>query len=456
MVDQAHGGVAAGSTERVLVRFEGEGAGVGELTWGQRELWQTMQEQHTWLPIGGVLRLPPGTTMDGAAADLRFVMSRYQSMRTRLRFDPDGPRQVVSGSGEIELEVVDAADGADPAEVARDVWVRNWNKDYDFASEWPIRMAVIRHRGVLSRRVWMMCHLVTDGTGGRVILQELTDRGNSGSEAALTPLEQARWQSSPAGQRQCASALRHWEKVLRGAPARRFPPPADRPSPRYWQARLDSPAMLLAVRAISARTGVESPSVLLALFAVALARTTGINPVVTQLAVSNRFRPGLARTVSPIVQNGLCVIDVADTTVDEVVTVARRRAIAAYKHAYYDPYRRDELIARIGRERGEVVDLDCFFNDRRLKPRDETGPPATPEQIRAAVPDSRFKWTHKQDEVGFDGLNINIEDVPDTMQITMPADTHRVSPADMEACLRGIEEVAVPTALDPATRTGIR
>jgi hypothetical protein len=454
MADQAVPAAGAGPTERVPVRFEGDGAGAGELTWGQRELWEQMRQRQTWMPVGGVLRLPPGTTVADVAADLRFVMSRYPSMRTRLRFDPDGPRQVVAAAGELELEVVDAADGADPARVAIDVWLRYWQRDYDFTTEWPVRMAVVRHRGVPDRRVWMMCHLVTDGIGGRVILQELADRDRSAAGTAMPPLAQARWQGSPAGQRQCQAALRHWEKVLRAAPAQRFPPPDGRPPARYWQARLDSPAMHLAVRAISERTGVESASVLLAVFAVAQARVTGRPPVVTQVVASNRFRPGLARTVSPIAQNGLCAIEVPDTTVDDVVTRTRRRAMVAYKHAYYDPTRRDALIARVSRERGKAIDLDCVFNDRRLKPRELAGgPPATPERIRAALPDSRFEWTHQQDQVQFDGLSVNIEDVSEPVQITMPFDTHRIAPSDVEACLRGMEEVAVAAGCDPAART---
>jgi hypothetical protein len=414
-----------------------------------------MREHDSWLPIGGVLRFPPGTTVDDATADLRYVMSRYPSMRTRLRFDPDGVRQVVSDSGEIALEIVDAADDADPARVAIDVWLRYWDTGYDFESEWPVRMAVVRHRGALSRRVWMMCHLVTDGGGGRVVIEELADRDRAGP-TTMPPLEQARWQLSPAGQRQSRMALRHWENALRSAPARRFRPPTERPHPRYWQAKLDSLATHLAVRALSARTGVESPSVLMAIFAVALAGVTGINPVVTQVTVNNRFRPGLGRTVSPIAQNGLCVIDVAGATVDEVVTSARRRAIAAYKNAYYDPDQRDGLVARVNQERAEEVDLNCLFNDRRLKPRTEGGPPPAAGEIRAALADSSFEWTHKQDRVRFDGLIVNIEDVPDTTQITMPFDTHQVIPSDVEACLRRMEEVAVAAALDPATPTGLR
>jgi hypothetical protein len=437
----------------VLVDFEGDGAGVDVLSWGQRELWRVIEEKDTWLPIGAVTPLPPGTTVDDAVADLRFVMRHYPSMRTRLRFDPDGPKQVVASAGTVSLEIVDVPDGDDPAAVAEQVRKRYWTTDYDFVTEWPVRMAVIRHRGALTHRVWVMCHLVTDGTGGRVIITELAERDVSGSSAAMSALAQARWQRSPAGKRQGDATLRYWEKTLRAIPARRYPERTERPTPRYWQAAVDLPALHLAVRTIAARTGVEAASVLLAMFAVALRRTTGISPVVVQVVASNRFRPGLAMTVSPIMQEALCVIDVPETTVDEAVVHTRRRAMTAYKYAYCDPSRREEVIARVNEERGERVDISCFFNDRRLKTRELTGPVPSPEQIRAAVPRGTFEWKYKQDYQVFDELFVNINDVPDTVAMTVLVDIHHLSPSDVESCIRGMEKVAVAAALDPTTTT---
>ncbi|HEX6686379.1 MAG TPA: hypothetical protein VF062_26645, partial [Candidatus Limnocylindrales bacterium] len=247
--------------------------------------------------------------------------------------------------------------------------------------------------------------------------------------------------------------LRHWERVLRGVPAQRFSGPDERPAPRYWKAAFDSPAGELALRAVSARTGIEIPSVLLTVFAVALVRVTGVNPVVVVLVVNNRFRRGLARTVCPLIQAGLCVIDVPDGTVDAAAAATRRRAITAYKYAYYDPVRREELIARVNEERGEAVDLECSLNDIRLTGRDSLGPPPTPEQIRAALPRTSFEWTDRQDRQPYDKLYVTVEDVPDSMRLTAYCDSHYLSSDGLEALVRGMEEVAVSAALDPATPT---
>jgi hypothetical protein len=455
MVDQRQERPAAHPTtpaDQVLVRFEGAGAGEGELSWGQRELYQVIEKKPTWLPIGTAVPLPAGSTVEGVAEDLRFVMSSYPSMRTRLRLDADGAKQVVAPSGEIVLEVVEAAADADPAEVADEVWWRYADQDLDLTTEWPLRMAVIRHRGVLTHRVWVMCHLVTDGTGARVVVQELAGRDSSGSSAALSPLEQARWQRSPAGQRQSERALHYWEQVLRTVPARRFPERTETPRPRYWEARFNSPATYLAVRMISARTGVELASVLLGLYAAALGRVMRTNPVMLVLVVNNRFRPGLARTVSSIIQPGLCVLDIPDATVDELVVYTRRRALVAYKNAYHDPDLRESMMAQVNLERGEQVDIECAFNDRRLKPVEDGGPPPSAEQVRAALPDTAFQWLKGQDHRPYDRLYVYIDDVPDTVQLTIATDLNYVSPEDLEACVRGMEELAVAAALDPATR----
>ncbi|GHJ47737.1 hypothetical protein Cs7R123_50790 [Catellatospora sp. TT07R-123] len=444
---------------RIMVSFQGEGSGAGELSWGQREIWAAMRSQQSALPVGGCLPLPQGTTLDDMAAELRFNMGRHQSMRTRLCFDADGrPTQVIAASGETALEVVEAG-ADDPAEVGERVRRRFCDTAYDYAAEWPLRMAVVTSAGVPTHVVAVFHHLVTDGFGSRVIMSDLAGRdpvtGAAGSPPPLLqPLEQARWQASPAGLRQHEMSMRHWEGLLWAIPARRFPGSADHREPRYWEGELTSPAMGLAVRLIAARTGADTGAVLLAAFGVALARTTGISPAVVRAVVSNRFRPGLADVVSPVNQTSLCVLDVAGAGFDEVVRRTRQRATAAYKYAYYDPDGLAELLARVERERGEPLDVGCFFNDRRVRFRDGSGPVPTAEQVRELAADSGFRWLRQQKEP-FERLFVHVEDVPDSLVLTVCGDTWHVSPADLRSCLLAMESVTVGAALDPAACTGV-
>jgi hypothetical protein len=445
------------TTHRVPVRFEGDGSGVAELSWGQRELWEAMRRQLTWMPMGYAIPVPPGTTVDDMVAQLRFMMGRYQSMRTRIRRDPDGDRQVVAASGEIDLEIVDAAADEDPADVAESVRQRFCDTDHDFTRDWPVRMAVVCQGGVPTHQVVILCHLVTDGFGALVIVREIADldlvhgRTPVPPVTATDPMAQARWEASPAGQREHAAVLRHWESVLRAVPARRFPGPADPREPRYWRLDFDSPATLLAVRAIRARTTVDTPSILLALFVVAWARVSGVDPVVTRVIANNRFRRGLAETVSPITHTGLCVVPLGDTTFDEALATVHRRAIATYRYAYYDPRELDKLVARVSAERGEEIDLSCFFNDRRFATRDLTEqPPPDPAEITAALDRGRLRWSQQDKPV--ERLFVTLNDVPDMLAWELFTDTHHVSPADLEACARGIEALAVEAAFDPSVR----
>ena len=46
---------------KTAVPFHGEGSGVGDLTWGQLEIWQTIQRTGRSLNIGGAIPMAAGT-----------------------------------------------------------------------------------------------------------------------------------------------------------------------------------------------------------------------------------------------------------------------------------------------------------------------------------------------------------------------------------------------------------
>jgi hypothetical protein len=459
------GAWGTGASHRIAVSFTGQGSGVEELSWGQWELWEGIRRLRTWMPIAMVKPLPAGTTVDDVVSELRFLMSRYQTMRTRLRLDPDGPRQVVAEQGVTELEVVDVDVDGDPAKAAEEVERRYREYEHDFTTDWPVRVAVIRHRGVPTHQVLVGSRLVGDAAAAAVIAADLAARDPRTGEAptpvaAMQPMELARWQRSPAGQRQSEAALRHWEALLRRIPARRFGDSTDPRRPRYWRAGFSSAALHLAARAIVARTGSRPASVLLAVFAVALARVTGVNPVAVRVIANNRFRPGLAEAVGPVAQTGLLAVDVADTTFDEALARTRRGVLAAYKYAYYDASRLYELVARIGHERGEQIHIGCFFDDRRLVGERSPAVPApvatapTERQVREALAHTSLRWLGRQDEP-LEELFVHVDGAPDGVEITVQADTHYLAPGDIEAFLRGMEAVAVEAAFDPAVPTRV-
>ena len=448
----------------ITVPFHGDGAGEADLTWGQREIWAAMVAQESSLAIGGAVPLPVAKDIDDVVAMVRFTMGRHQSLRTRLRYLPDGGvRQVLAEHGEFPLHLVDVPDDGDPALAAEDLLAEFRGTDFDYEHEWPIRMGVVCQRGVPTHLVAIYCHLAVDGGGLAalfidgldVLFRDAELPADPPEVTALTPLAQAAWQSGPGGRRQNLATQRHWKRQLTGVPARRFPDTDDERQPRHWQVRCHSAAAYLATRSIAARTGTETSSVLMAAAAVAFATATGGNPAVLQVVVNNRFRPGLADTVSPIAQTGLCVIDVADITFDQAVDRARQSATSAYLNAYYDPDEMTALIAEVGRERGEEIDLNCFLNDRRSQEsRESVGPLPTKTQIRAALNDTTLDWGPHSD-TEFAPFFCHFDNAPDAVHVLAQSDTRCLPPDGLAAFLNAFESILVRAAFDPAASTGV-
>ncbi len=446
--------------DRIAVPFDGEGAGEADLTWGQIGLWQSIEASGMSKTVFYIAEVEQGTTVDDVAAMLRFMVTRHQSLRTRLVLREDAPpRQRCSTSGEVTLEVVDAG-AHDPAEVAEAVSQRWQQELFDYENEWPIRLAAIRKDGALTHVVTVVLHTSIDAYGLSALAADVGARDEETGAAAgpvtgLQPLEQAARQASPAGQRQNAASLRYLERVLRTVDASRFGEPRYGGERAIDMIQYRSPATLLAVRAVAARERIDDSPVLLASFAVGLARFTGVNPVMAMLMVGNRFRPGLADSVSALIQLSPYMIDVADTTMGDAVARASASAINAYKNAYYDPYEQDEVIERVERERGEELDLSCFYNDRRQRARSHLGEaiPAA-EEIRAALAHSAVSW---EPEISMPRRKIyfNVDDPPGAIEFVMSADTRYFDRSDLAAIMRNVEEAAVQAALEPEAPTRV-
>lgn len=464
LLGEGRSGPAAGTralkpSGRVDVAFSAPDAGVAEMTWGQFDMWRSMVGQNSWLPLGGSKRLEPGTRVEDVAEELRYLITRFPTLRTRLRFDAgDRPVQQLFGSGQIALELFEADDAEATERLAEAVETHYRSEPFHFAEDWPLRMAVVLGGGVPAHMVVIMGHLALDASGAQVMLREVAQR-RTGPANGQQPLEQARWQNSAAGQRHNAAALRYWETLIRSVPPRRVGELGVARQPVRWCARFTSPALRLGVRAVAARVGADTSVVLLAVYAVALARITGVNPVVTRPLVSNRFRPGLAEVACTVVQGGIIALDVADATVDEAVRRAQKTVMTAYKYAYYDPEHLDTMIARVTEELPAGFEIRCFFNDRRGPQPDTPDTGAVAEDLRLAVEQARersdFRWTDKTDEDRDENLFLHIDETATELVLTVCAHTGYFSPERIEDLARGMEQVAAEAGLDPAVLTNV-
>ncbi|WP_031512099.1 condensation domain-containing protein [Streptomyces sp. NRRL F-5123] len=440
-------GAAPAVAERIPVDFAGEGEGEDEMSWGMWEIWQAMGRQRGPLPIGGRAALEPGTTLADLAAELRYLLERFPSMRTRLRIAPGGRAlQRLSSTGRTTLEVYDAAPDADPEEVAAAVEQAYRSREFDFCAEWPVRMGVVRRDGVPVHLVTVMHHLATDALGGAIMLGQVRTR-DTAPVSGMQQLEQARWQRSPAGQRQNARAMRHFESVLRTMPARQLPGPTDPREPRHWGAEFHSPALTAALPLIAARTGATVPGILLGLFATGLYRATGISPVIVRPVVGNRFRSALSDVVCMVAQAGVCAIHTAGASAADVVRRAGQGALTAYKHAYFDPEALDELVRRISVERGTDANIRTYLNVRSsyTLPADGTG--AGTRELQEARGGTVFHW-YTREENQTERLFVHVDDTPEGgLRFEIHIDTHYVSPAQAEAFAYGMEAAAIEAAV---------
>jgi hypothetical protein len=453
------GGSVAGE---LVVRFEGDGAGEEELSWGQVGFWQSMEQTGRSATMGAVVALPPEVTIEQLGDLLRFVIGRHQSLRTRLRLvDGRPPRQVCSAAGQLRVPIVEAGE-QDPAELAEAIKRCFTAENFDYQNEWPIRQAIVTQHGVITHCTTVYLHTALDAGGLAALLADLFARdpvtgAAAGPVTAIQPMEQARRQRTPAARRQSTASLRHLEHVLRTVTPQGFGPPRREGAASFRMINFSSPATALAIPRIVAEQNVNSSSALLAMFAVGLARHTGDGTVMAMLMVSNRFRPGLADSVSTLVQISPYLIDVAEVSLGQAVTRAGTSLLHTYKNAYYDPYQQDELVDRLNAERGQDVDFCCFYNDRREQRATDAAGLASDEQIRAAVSTSSWEW-QQQADMSNRTLFMNVDDPAGSIDFQMSVDCRYFDADGMQAVVRGIEAAAVETALNPAasTRVGVR
>jgi len=455
---------------RFAVPFSATVSGAAPLTWGEKAIMQDMRETGWTLNASGARELAEGATVESVAARLGRLLSRHPALRVRLAAGADGVvYQEVAGAGEAAVEVLDFDDDADPGDVAKytdQLWYDWLLTPFDHYRDWPVRLGVVRHRGVALYQVLTFNHLVVDGTAIKLLMPEL--RHGEPLEDTLAPvagmqiMELGQHEQTPQARKVSDRAMRYWENQLRDIPSRTFGEPVHaegRLGQRYWHARFGSPATYLAVLAIAQRSGTDTSRVLFGIIATAVGRATGLSSLTAKVITSNRFRPGLAEVIAPLSQNSLVTVDLADATVDEVIARGQRALLTGGMYAYYDPDQLNELMARLDSERGYQAQVSCRINDRRMNTRrsaDEEARAArvTPEQIQAKLPETFISWDGTL-ETFHEQAFITIEDESDTVYLQLIFDMACFTEAQIEAFMRGVEEVAIEAAFDPAAPSRI-
>jgi hypothetical protein len=445
--------------ERVLVPFAGDGAGTAPLTWGQKAILQDMRETGWTHNSSGAHELTEGSAADIAEL-LSKVLSRRPALRFRLGTGPDGkPCQQIAASGELPLWVMTVPDEAEPDDATKytnELWFSWLMTPFDLYADWPLRVAVVQHRG--RARYWVLTfnHLVSDGISGLLLMADLgfdyTIVTSKGNEAPVGLLELGRREQTPQLRAISDRAMRYWEGHLRDIPPLTFGLPTHpdgREGKRYWHATFGSPAAYLAMLAIAGRTGTDSSRVLLAIIAAAVGRAMGMDAVTARVVLNNRYRPGFAEAIAQLTQNSVLTLRLSDQTVDELVAQTRRALLIAGMHSYYDPEQLEGLMARLDSERGYPARISLRINDRRMSTRQATdaarAAEVSIEEIRQRQPETFLSWDGTIDYLHEQAF-ITVEDEPGTVFLQLIFDMHALTTEQVEALVFGIEQIAIEAA----------
>ncbi len=432
----------------IWAEFRGQASSPEPMTWGQRSIWKAYSEfrPHTaWLNISRVIAVPRNAASDPVtvAQAIGELMSRHESLRTRIEQDATGLRQVPQLSGRIEVR---CAEGADP-ESTKDSMDA---VPYDYLQEWPLRATLITDRGAVTHVVLVFSHVAVDFHASEFLLRELRLlllRGRVATPAGLQSVDVARQESGPMKHRS-DRARDYWLKHYEHLPHSMFEPSAPPLSPRFRRALLISPAADLAMRALAARHGVSTATVLLAMTSALICRWTGHDRCALFTMVNNRYQPGYRDAISKLNQLGLFVLDIGDRPgTGELMARAWRSASRAYRHAYYDPYTMDDAIRGIGRPTGSAFEPWCYINDLRLPGlTDSAPPPADMGSLDALRDASVLTWPETLERFAW-RFRLQVMDAPVGVGLSVTADTHYLPPERIEQFLRELEDLIVDASV---------
>ncbi|PRH79678.1 condensation protein [Streptomyces solincola] len=345
----------------------------GPVTMGQANMIRCiLRDDPVQINIHDVWPVPPGATVEAVGDALRVLVERHEALRTTFPVAAAGGPPVVqevAAQGSFAFAVRDHH-GAFPDEPARHAEaVARGARSGRFLLErdFPLRLVLLALDGVPAFLAVAASHAAVDGSALVVLHEEwhtLLTCGELPASRALTPVDLAVEESSPAGRLRSEASLRYWERVLRTGPQAVFAEPRVRPG-ECVAARLTlrSARAGRALAAAAARTGSPAATVLLTAWSVLVAHRAGQEVLVAAAPTANRNRAGLARSVSTLAQDALLMLDVRGPTVDAVLRKAWGAALDAYRHSRFDAVRLWDMIGRTTRERGGQFARDVVFND---------------------------------------------------------------------------------------------
>ncbi|MFK3981678.1 condensation domain-containing protein [Micromonospora sp. NPDC050397] len=457
------------------------------LTWGQRALRIGVERYPGNRILINMRRVVPVPRRASAEVDtvLRAIgtlVGRHSSLRTRLpvvdgewsqavfaagrlpvllvRADPglDAAPDTAPGanddpgpdSGRVGRGVGAGADRDEGAATARVIGEQLAATAFDFAEEWPLRVACVLVGRRVRQIVVVFSHTTVDFGAVEVVLRDLRLlllRTTLAVPAGAQSIDVAEREGAARYRQRSERCVARWSAGFGRLGPDTLPwrePPLQ---PRFRRALLVSEAADTAVRLVAERHRVTSSTVLLAATTAILARRSGNDVVGVYTMVNNRSVDGYRDAVANLAQLGLVVVDLTDrSSFASLLTVVWRAALDAYRHAYYDPadLRRD--FGSTGYPSVPGTSPHCYFNDVRLAVDSDLFGRATAEaEVRAAMAASRFSWLEHLDDFPW-RTRVEVVDQPGALGLLLTADSAHLPPAEAERFLRDLERLLVDAA----------
>ncbi|MEU1128275.1 condensation domain-containing protein [Streptomyces sp. NPDC005900] len=361
-------GAAQGPGTAVAREPEGRNSGDGSqapATCAQQGLWfldQFDPEQAPYaLPLA--FRLRGQLVLPALRRALDGLVARQASLRTTFVDDDGEPRQQIAPARPVPLVVEDVS--AIPEE-ARETELRRRlaeedRRVFDLADGPLFLVSLLRTAPQEHVLLLNVHHIVFDGWSLGVLVQELGEaygaavRGEKyrPTPPAMAYTDYAWWEQDWLDGDKCRAQYGYWRRNLEGLTALELP--TDRPRPSSASTAGDSVRFRLSTRQrddlvrMSAEERVTPFMLLLAVFQIVLARTTGQRDIAVGSPMANRSLPETQELVGYFVNSVVLRTDLSGAAdFSEVLRRVREVALGAYENQNY-PFSR--LVAQLEPDR---------------------------------------------------------------------------------------------------------
>ncbi|WP_062214970.1 condensation domain-containing protein [Streptomyces sp. NBRC 109706] len=435
------------------IAFTGSRTATAPMTWGQRETWKDVAHfLPTVMPFFFIRRrveVPEGLDLAAVLDTIGTLISRHETLRTRLIPSDAGLEQHIVRSGVLEAEIADAPTREECVAALDAHQHRQTSVAFAHESELSLRVIVASRAGEPAMVGLIFSHVTLDMQSATLCAKELTAllaaraAGEPAPPAspARQPVDQALIEQSAEGTRRNEAALAHLRSVLEtGAPSL-FGEIVPTEGPRFRRGRLTSHTMPDQLRAVAVRTRSSPAAVLLAALTAMLYATADADECLLSLIYGNRSEPELRHAVGNVSQEVVGRFTRQGTTFTDLLRRNTATALRAYRHGGYDPVAADALIDEIERERGVRFNRLIRLNDMwsPTHATDRGGPRDLP------APEPAFDWLE-----GFDDdqvtLMVDVFGGPGVLHVVLLADMFQFPAPEVEAFALGLDRLLAELA----------